>query len=87
MSGIEMPPSISWVDLLYQPKKWNGAPFVVTGSPSKVASLTGCSWATVRPAQSPITTCTGAARQAMVSGTTIPARMYFERLPRSHATA
>src|SRR6266511_1394885 len=44
----------------YQPSRCSGAPLVVVGSPSIAASLIGCCLATVRAAQSPTTTCTGA---------------------------
>src|SRR3954451_23480606 len=43
---------------------WKAAPRVVLARPSIAASLVGWSWATVRAAQSPTTTCTGAARHA-----------------------
>ena len=59
-----------------EPPIVNGAPFSVSFRPSNAASLSGWSSATVRAAQSPMTSCTGAIRQANVSGTIIAARTY-----------
>jgi hypothetical protein len=70
--GIRIAPVTSPSE--YQPPMWNGAPSVVGPSPSSVASLTGWRSVTVRAAQSPTTTCTGAASAANVSGTTSPVR-------------
>ncbi len=53
----------------YQPRTWIGAPVSVVARPSNAASLTGWELATVRAAQSPTRTCTGAATAAAVSAT------------------
>ena len=72
MCGIAMP--YLTCPLVYQPRTCSEAPRVVRYSPSIAASLTGWSTAMSRASQSPIRTCTGAARQAMVSGMARAAR-------------
>ena len=52
----------------------NGAPAVVSESPSIAASFTGWWMATSRAAQSPTSSCTGDARAATVNATTNPTR-------------
>jgi hypothetical protein len=54
---------------LYQPRTWTGAPVVVWPSPSKAASLTGCTAATSRPFQSPTKICATDASAAAASAT------------------
>ena len=65
--GIEMPYLTS--PSSYQPRMWSAAPLVVGPSPSIAASLMGWSSVTRRAIQSPITSWTGAASAAIVSGT------------------
>jgi hypothetical protein len=72
--GMAIPPFSSPADSSYQPPIVNGAPSWVRWSPSKAASFTGCDSATVRPAQSPITVCTGAASAANARVTTSAVR-------------
>ena len=60
--------------LVYQPSTCSEAPRVVLASPSMAASLIGCWTAITRAIQSPTRTCTGAARQAIVSGMVIATR-------------
>ena len=52
----------------YQPPSVSGAPRSVWPTPSSAASFVGWDFATSRAAQSPTTTCTGAASAATVSG-------------------
>ncbi len=64
--GIPIPNEIlpSW----YQPSRCSGAPRVVLARPSSAASLIGCSVATSRATQSPMSTCSGEATAATVNG-------------------
>ena len=64
--GIAIP-SRTWPPV-YQPRTCSEAPRVVLARPSIAASLTGWLRATSRAAQSPTSTCTGAASAATVSG-------------------
>ena len=72
---------------LYQPSRCSAAPRVVTASPSSAASLTGWAWATSRAAQSPTTTCSGAAAAAADSEMPSAVRSYRPRRPRRNAQA
>ena len=60
--GISMPYTTAWP--LYQPSMCSAAPRVVWASPSIAASFTGWDCATSRAAQSPTTSCKGAATAA-----------------------
>ena len=64
-------PYVHLAVLVDQPPMWTGAPFGVRPSPSIAASFVAGRVGHRRaPAQSPTTTCTGAASAATVSGTT-----------------
>ncbi len=83
--GIPIPYLIC--PLVYQPRMCSLAPRVVLYSPSSAASLIGCSTAITRAIQSPTSTWTGAARQAIVSGIVIATRSYRVHRPRSRQNA
>ena len=72
---------------LYQPSRCSAAPRVVVASPSSAASLTGWACATSRAAQSPTTTCSGAATAAADSEMPSAVRSYRPRRPRRIAQA
>src|SRR5277367_2438681 len=83
--GIPIPYLI-W-PLVYQPRTCSLAPRVVLYRPSIAASLMGWSTAITRAIQSPTSTWTGAAKEAIVSGTVIATRSYRVHRPRSRQNA
>src|SRR6201989_1383976 len=83
--GISIPYTTAWP--LYQPSRCSAAPRVVVASPSSAASLTGWAFATSLAAQSPTTTCSGAAAAAADSVMPSAVRSYRPRRPRRNAQA
>jgi hypothetical protein len=83
--GIAMPHTTVWP--LYQPSRCSDAPFVVLARPSIAASLTGWYTATSRAAQSPTSTCSGAATAPADNVIPRAARSYRPRRPRRNAHA